>query len=95
MDCVLPDDDTMEKMRRAYAEQLSRRASALTYIPDAESVAPDLRACAHILFLYIALLLRYNTTYGNQIYDAHGSVGGVRCSQSTFGSINNLGSIAR
>lgn len=95
MDYTLPDDATMEKMRQAYNEQLSRKADALCYIPDAVSIAPERFTCAHILFLYIAMLLRYNNGYGNQIYDAHGSVGGIRCSQSAFGSINNLGAIAR
>ncbi len=95
MDCLLPDDETMEKMKKAYDEGLSGKAYALRYIPDAESVASPHSALSDILFLYIAMLLSYNIAYGNQIYDAHRSVGGIRCAQSTFGSINNLGTNAR
>lgn len=95
MDYTLPDDATMEKMRRAYAEQLDGKTDVLCYVPDAKSVAPERFACAHILLLYIALLLRYNVAYGNQIFDTHGSVGGIRRSQSAFGSVNNLGTSAR
>lgn len=43
-----------------------------------------------VLFLYIILLLRYNTRYGTQIYDSDRGVGRVRSARCAFGSLNNL-----
>ena len=53
MDYTLPDDATMEKMRRAYAEQLDGKTDVLCYVPGAKRVAPERFACAHILLLYL------------------------------------------
>lgn len=55
----------------------------------------NLAQCAYtcdikVLFLYIILLLRYNTRYGTQIYDADRGVGRVRSARCAFGSLNNL-----
>ena len=43
-----------------------------------------------VLFLYIVVILGYNTRYGTQIYDTDGGVGGLRRMQSAFGSLNHL-----
>ena len=43
-----------------------------------------------VLFLYIVVILGYNTMYGTQIYDTDGGVGGLRRMQSAFGSLNHL-----
>lgn len=43
-----------------------------------------------VLFLYIVVILGYNTRYGTQIYDTDGGVGRVRRKQSAFGSLNHL-----
>ena len=60
-----------------------------------EAANSNLAQCAYtcdikVLFLYIILLLRYNTRYGTQIYDADRGVGRVRSARCAFGSLNNL-----
>lgn len=60
-----------------------------------EAANSNLAQCAYtcdikVLFLYIILLLRYNTRYGTQIYDADRGVGRVRSAHCAFGSLNNL-----
>lgn len=60
-----------------------------------EAANSNLAQCAYtcdikVLFLYIILLLRYNTRYGTQIYDADRGVGRVQSARCAFGSLNNL-----
>ena len=43
-----------------------------------------------VLFLYIVINLGYNARYGTQIYDTDGGLGGLRRTQSAFGSLNHL-----
>ncbi len=90
MDYLLPDDNTMEIMRREFARLADcRRVKPLAYSPPAQT-----RDSAYIsgllLFLYFVKILRYNMGYGTQIYDSDRSLGWLRCSECTFGKLNNL-----
>ena len=103
MDFLMPDDETVKKMCEEYASSLKNGACALSYIcrDDASPMTcrEETHAHAHsatygvdikVLFLYIALFLRYNARYGTQVYDSDGGLGRVRSAHCAFGSLNNL-----
>ena len=107
MDFLL-DDETVEKMNEEYSKVLPGAVGTLCVGDDLNARYADAEGendctgtpCPRakyisLLFLYIASRLRYNTKYGTQIYDSHGSVGRLRPVASAFGSVNNLGTNAR
>lgn len=97
MDFLLPDDDTMDIMRREF-DRMKRgaRASALSFSDgEADSSAGnrDLGAYISTVFflLYFVRRLRYNTSYGIQIFDADRSLEQIRSVGNNFGQLNDLG----
>lgn len=105
MDFLL-DDETVAKMNAEYSKVLSGAVGTLCVGDDLSARCAEAEGkndctgtpCPRakyisLLFLYIASRLRYNTEYGTQIYDSHGSVGRLRPVASAFGSVNNIFSI--
>ena len=94
------DDETIKKMNAEYDKLLKSTAKTLSTADDSENKTSETssRVCAdctcgryiRFLFLYIVVFLRYNSEYGTQIYDSHGSVGRLRPDASVFGSVNHL-----
>ena len=98
MDYMLPDDDTMEIMRREF-DKLKRgsgaQAFALSDGEVADGTPKDTAYLAYIstafLLLYFVKHLRYNTGYGIQIFDTDRSLERLQPVGRIFRQLNDLG----
>ena len=107
MDFILPDDATMDIMRKEF-NKLKLRENALAFA-FADSDAPDSLASAGqppanpahaalntyitavLLLLYFVKHIGYNTRYGTQIFDADGSMERLQSVGHIFRQLNDLG----
>ena len=100
MDFMLPDDDTMEIMRREF-DSLKRGENARTFA-FADNEKPLCRSGANggaqltylptaLLLLYFVKHMSYNTGYGTQIFDTDGGLAQLQRVGSNFRQLNDLG----
>ncbi len=94
MDFELPDEQTIEKMNRAYADML-KSVSPLSVNgntpPGKQDEIQGFNACARtnkIFILYFVFYLGYNLGYGTAIYDTDGSMGGFPSFKRPIGGVD-------
>lgn len=100
MDFQLPDENTMELMRKEFAElNGSSIAHTLCTSPHtAPPASPPPDICLHnahyitgmLLILYFIKVMSYNIGYGTQIYDSDGGLEKLQSVKYAFGKLNNL-----
>ncbi len=91
MDFELPDEQTIEKMNREYANIL-QKVSPLSAENNKVKIN-DVNACAqtnNFFILYFIFYLGYNLGYGTAIFDTDGSMGGISPFKRPLGGVHNF-----